>query len=120
MFSILVLGTTANFPDIMIESYAKNQYIGIYFIFIALISIYFLITLILAWLYYNYTNDINQNIKQIIKTRTECIRKSFDILTWNQTHICDKTERRHTDIYHLPPLYHIYFKKKRFSVFMYR
>ena len=47
-YQLLILLTTANFPDVMLPSYEKSYYYSIYFILYLFAGLYFLMNILLA------------------------------------------------------------------------
>ena len=57
-FNILVLLTTANFPDIMLPAYASNYWWMLYFITYLIIGLYFLLNFLLANVFNNFKDRL--------------------------------------------------------------
>jgi len=53
---MLILLTTANYPDIMMPAYAESRWYCIFFILYLLLGLFFLFNLVLAVFYNNYSS----------------------------------------------------------------
>jgi two pore calcium channel protein, plant len=57
-YQMVILLTTANFPDVMLPSYNMNRAACIFFIFFLLFGLYFLLNVLLAIVFDNYKSRI--------------------------------------------------------------
>jgi len=62
IFNLLVLLTTANFPDIMLPAYNINPLYCLFFIVYLILGLFFLMNLLLAVFYNNYKNRLEEGI----------------------------------------------------------
>ena len=85
-YNLLVLTTTANFPDIMMPSYTEHESAFIFFFIFNVIGIYFLMSLVLAVVYNNYSDHITKNVEKIVKIRNYGVKQAFRVLTYHQNH----------------------------------
>ena len=84
VYSLLVLQTTANFPDVMMASYAESQWTALYFFIYNVLGIYFLMALVLAVIYNNYSDHILRDVERIKIVRDRAITATFKMLTLHQ------------------------------------
>ena len=59
MWSILIMMTTANFPNVMLPAYGMNQAYVIFFLVYQIIGLYFLRNVLLAVFYSNYLHRVD-------------------------------------------------------------
>ena len=84
VYSLLVLQTTANFPDVMMASYAQSQWTALFFFIYNVLGIYFLMALVLAVIYNNYSDHILRDVERIKIVRDRAISATFKVLTLHQ------------------------------------
>ena len=80
MFNLFVLLTTANFPDIMMPSYAENMWYSVYFITYLGINLYFLMNLMLTVVYKTFADVEEKKFKTLLAGKAEAARRAFDLL----------------------------------------
>jgi len=78
-WNLLILLTTANFPDIMLPAYHINKAYCAFFILYLVIGLFFMLNLILATYYSNYKNRVEKSINDFIEQRQAHLRKKFKI-----------------------------------------
>lgn len=78
IWSLMILLTTANFPDVMLPAYTVNKAYCLFFIFYLVFGLYFLLYLILAIYYSNYKNRIEKNLMKYEDIRKRYLFKKFD------------------------------------------
>lgn len=86
VYSLMVLQTTANFPDVMMPSYDKSEWTAVFFFIYNVLGIYFLMALVLAVIYNNYSDHILRDVERIKLVRERAINATFKVLTWHQNH----------------------------------
>jgi len=59
---LIILLTTANFPDIMLPSYNSNRVNCLFYISFMIIGLYFLLNVLLAIVYDNYKTRIELKV----------------------------------------------------------
>lgn len=64
LFNILVLQTTANFPDIMLPIYKSNRYASLFFVLFLLINNVILLNLTLSVFYLNYKKNFEESLSK--------------------------------------------------------
>lgn len=80
LYQMLVLMTTANFPDIMMQSYTTNNTVIIYFILYLLIVLYLLLQLVLAIIYAQFQTLAKISTLHITETQILCYCAAFQLL----------------------------------------
>ena len=78
VWNMLILLTTANFPDIMLPSYHSHKAYGLFFIIYLVIGLFFMLNLILATYYSNYKNRVEGSISNFIENREKYIIQKFN------------------------------------------
>jgi len=67
-YNMLILLTTANFPDVMLPAYNSSFYWSLYFVSFLILGLYALLNLLLAQVYNSFRNRlVDQNIKYLDK-----------------------------------------------------
>lgn len=77
MWNLLILLTTANFPDIMLPAYQTHKAYWLFFILYLIIGLFFMLNLILAIYYSNYKNRVEESINSFISHREEHLMTKF-------------------------------------------
>jgi len=78
IFSVYVLFTTSNFPDILFPYWKVNNLSGIFFIGFLLMGLYMLLNLMLAVFYNSYKHQIERKIEKYDNMRHEFLKKEFE------------------------------------------
>jgi hypothetical protein len=68
-FSLLVLMTTANFPDVMLPSYRENRIYALFFILYLVIGLFMLFNMLLAVFYSNYNKRVESRLEEFSEHR---------------------------------------------------
>jgi two pore calcium channel protein len=74
---MVILLTTANFPDVMLPSYNMNRAACIFFIFFLLFGLYFLLNVLLAIVFDNYKSRIEAQCSKKANKRTELVIQHY-------------------------------------------
>lgn len=77
-FNILVLLTTANFPDIMLPSYSKNYWSCLFFIGFLIVGLYFLMSILLANVYMKFKQRIEKQCEDQLIKQQRLLEKYID------------------------------------------
>lgn len=77
-WSLLILLTAANFPDVMLPAYHEHKLYAIFFILYLFIGLYFMLYLVIAIFYSNYKNRVDKRINDFIKIREDYLREKFN------------------------------------------
>lgn len=77
---MLVLLTTANYPDIMLPAYAQSRLYSIFFIAYLLFGLFFLFNLVLAVFYNKYKTQLELVAEKYINERRTTIKEAFAVL----------------------------------------
>lgn len=72
---LLVLMTTANFPDVMLPAYGLNQGYVLFFFIYMIFGLFFLMNLVLAIFYTNYSNRIQETIDKFEDTKVDYLKQ---------------------------------------------
>ncbi|XP_065336361.1 two pore calcium channel protein 1-like isoform X1 [Cloeon dipterum] len=78
--SLFVLLTTANFPDVMMPSYAKSKWNSIFFISYISIVLYLLMNLLLAVVYEAFTSIEKDKFRKLLLHKREGAKRAFSLL----------------------------------------
>ena len=79
-FSLYVLMTSANFPDIMMPAMYYNRWYVLIFVFFIIISMYIFLSIVLAVVYENYRKYLQEEVQSSVRHRHVNIRRLFSLL----------------------------------------
>ena len=80
MFNLLVLLTTANYPDVMMPAYKVSRLYVIFFIAFLVIGLFFLMNMLLAVFYNNYSAQIDSLADRYVQQKQEMNETRFSML----------------------------------------
>ncbi|OQR84844.1 hypothetical protein ACHHYP_12634 [Achlya hypogyna] len=89
-WNMLILLTTANFPDIMMPAYNKHRIVVIFFAFFLCFGLFFLMNVVLAVIYNNFSVSLEAFKKKRDHTREQKLQIAFRILC----NVSSKHQRR--------------------------
>nr|XP_032527043.1 two pore calcium channel protein 1-like isoform X2 [Danaus plexippus plexippus] len=78
--SMFVLLTTANFPDVMMPSYAKSKWYALFFILYIITVLYVLMNLMLAVVYEAFTRIEREKCRALLLHRRGAAHRAFRLL----------------------------------------
>ena len=78
--SLFVLLTTANYPDVMMSSYAASGWSCIFFISYLSINLYFLMNLLLAVVYDTFTTTMKEKFRRLYLHKRKAAQHAFGLL----------------------------------------
>lgn len=78
--SLFVLLTTANFPDVMMPSYARNPWSCIFFIVYLSLELYFIMNLLLAVVFDTFNDIEKRKFKSLLLHKRTAIQHAFRLL----------------------------------------
>ena len=92
-YNLLVLITTANFPDIMLPAYNVNFFYSFYFVIYLCFGLYLLLNLLLAKVFSNYRRRLELKVSMRSDNRVKLLEQFYDkfdlenkgFLTLNET-----------------------------------
>ncbi|XP_077522773.1 uncharacterized protein LOC144133504 isoform X2 [Amblyomma americanum] len=79
-FSLYVLVTTANNPDVMMPAYNDNSMFALFFVVYTLICLYIFMNIILAVIYFNYRENLKVEVQNMVAVKRENLSRAFDLL----------------------------------------
>ncbi|XP_037575073.1 two pore calcium channel protein 1 isoform X1 [Dermacentor silvarum] len=79
-FSLYVLITTANHPDVMMPAYNDNSWFALFFVVYTLICLYIFMNIILAVIYYNYRENLKVEVQNMVGVKRDNLSRAFDLL----------------------------------------
>lgn len=79
-FSLYVLVTTANHPDVMMPAYNDNSMFAIFFVVYTLICLYIFMNIILAVIYFNYRENLKVEVQNMVAVKRDNLSRAFDLL----------------------------------------
>lgn len=82
---MLVLLTTANYPDVMLPSYSQNRWCCWFFIVYIVLGVFYLMNLLLAIFYNNYRTRVEKRLEKQGETRNSLIWTAFGMLDAGNT-----------------------------------
>eukprot|EP01134_Creolimax_fragrantissima_P004627 CFRG4627T1 len=80
VYSMLVLSTTANNPDVWMEAYNNNQVYAIFFILFTFITVYVITNVILATVYNEWKDLLMKETVSSVNRRRFTLNAAFDVL----------------------------------------
>jgi two pore calcium channel protein, plant len=78
--SMLVLLTTANYPDVMMPAYTSNRAWSLYFIMYLIVGLFFMLNLVLATVCDSFREMLNEHEMQRMSQRAASLNASFRML----------------------------------------
>jgi len=84
MWSLLILLTTANNPDVMMPAYSQTRAYGLFFASFLLVGLFFLQNLLLAQVFSSYQDEKQELLKQERRHRETLLVEAFHLLTGDQ------------------------------------
>ncbi|RHY32302.1 hypothetical protein DYB32_002669 [Aphanomyces invadans] len=79
-WNMMILLTAANFPDIMMPAYDKNRVVVVFFAFFLCFGLFFLLNVVLAVIFNNYSRNLKVSEAARQKTRVTKLQLAFDLL----------------------------------------
>ena len=86
LLSLVVLITTANFPDVMLKAYSQSHTRSLTFVFFAsflLLGLFFVMNMFLAEVCTNYTRQLEAEAALARRERDEALRFAFELVDFN-------------------------------------
>ncbi|XP_014225608.1 two pore calcium channel protein 1-like isoform X2 [Trichogramma pretiosum] len=83
--SLFVLLTTANFPDVMMESFSLSKWYGIYFVSYICTMLYVMMNLMLAVVNETFTSAERDKFKKLFLHKRKACQHAFKLLVSKQT-----------------------------------
>jgi two pore calcium channel protein, plant len=77
VWSLLILLTTANYPDVMMAAYAQYRVSCIFFIIYLIVGLFFLLNLLLAVFCNSYNGQIESIAQNIIEDNAKYLREGL-------------------------------------------
>jgi two pore calcium channel protein, plant len=77
-YQMLILITTANFPDVMLPAYNEHRITFIFFLVYLLIGLYFLLNMLISIMFDNYKRFLVIRVVQRSRSRVQAISGYFD------------------------------------------
>ncbi|OQR74125.1 two pore calcium channel protein 1-like [Tropilaelaps mercedesae] len=84
-YTLYVLVTSANNPDVMMPAYYRSRSYFIFFFLYLIICMYIFLNIILAVVYNNYKEHLRNEVCSMVLEKRKNLRKAFDLLTINQS-----------------------------------
>ncbi|KAH9107046.1 hypothetical protein AeMF1_017504 [Aphanomyces euteiches] len=79
-WQLLILLTTANFPDVMMPAYTRNRAYGLFFVVFVAFGLFFMMNLILAQVFSNFQHIASMEETQRAKNREMFLTEAFELL----------------------------------------
>eukprot|EP00947_MAST-08B_sp_MAST-8B-sp1_P005435 g5435.t1 len=80
IMNLLILLTTANFPDIMLPYYAKSRWFATFFVVFLVVGLFGLMSLALAVVYDSYKGSLKLEAEIFYRNREKALRLAFEEL----------------------------------------
>ena len=84
MWQLLLLLTTANFPDVMMPAYSSNRLSCLLFIAFVTIGVFFLMNYLLAVVYASYNEAHSEYRREALGHRARSLDTAFSLLDWDE------------------------------------
>lgn len=81
MWSLLVLLTTANFPDVMLPAYRVSRAAFLYFFLFMIVGMFFLVNVLTAIVMSAYQRQVGVNRLNLKETRQKKLNQAYELLT---------------------------------------
>ena len=81
-WQLLILLTTANFPDVMMPAYSEARLTCLFFIFFVVVGVFFLANYLLAVVYKAYTDTERAQQALALAQRSASLESAFELLDW--------------------------------------
>lgn len=78
--SLFITLTTANNPDVMMQSYSKNGASALFFIFYLIITLYFISNVLLAVVYSSFSEEGRKKFRKLFLHKREALRHAYHVL----------------------------------------
>lgn len=88
---MLILLTTANFPDIMLPAYNVSYFWSIYFVSFLILGLYALLNLLLAQVFNSFRNRLVQQSEAILEKMEKHMEKFFKKFDKRNTDCLDES-----------------------------
>ena len=92
LLSLVVLITTANFPDVMLSAYSASRASVIFFATFLLMGTFFLLNMFLAEIVVHYKRQVDAEAAMQRAHRNEALRFAFELLDFNQNRYVRPTD----------------------------
>ena len=83
-YNMLILMTTANFPDVMLPAYKNSYWVIIFFISFLVLGLYFLMNFLLANVYNKFTTRLHSQALQLYDDTKDMLTKMIDRFDYDQ------------------------------------
>lgn len=80
MWSLYILMTTANFPDVMMPAYRENRLAVLFFLVFIMLGVFFLINLLTAVVFNAYKRQVDENKRQRRQRQSDNLKAAFELL----------------------------------------
>ncbi|EQC40820.1 hypothetical protein SDRG_01888 [Saprolegnia diclina VS20] len=80
-WQMLILLTTANFPDVMLPAYNKSRWQATFFIFFLCFGLFFLLNVILAQIFSNYQHIASSEAIDLDDNRQRMLTEAYELLS---------------------------------------
>ncbi|XP_065919465.1 two pore channel protein 1-like isoform X2 [Dysidea avara] len=83
LISLYITSTTANFPDVMMESYNRQSFAPLFFIIFLIITLYIIPSVLLAVVYSTFQNIQRSKFRELYLHKRNALRHVFNLLAIN-------------------------------------
>ena len=94
IFNLLVLLTTANFPDVMLPAYKVSRWYSVFFISFLIFGLFLFLNMLLAIFYNNYKARLDAQLNLFVDKRVNFIHEKFEECDRTQTGRLNKEETK--------------------------
>lgn len=83
MWSLLILLTTANYPDIMMPAYTEHREFVLFFAAFIILGVYFLVNMLTAVIFNVYQENRQARLAKLQRLRSQSLAQAYDLLLSN-------------------------------------
>ncbi|XP_067942025.1 two pore calcium channel protein 1-like [Watersipora subatra] len=80
LWSLYVLVTTANNPDVMMPAYDKNNFYALFFIIFLVVNLYVFMNVLLAVIFNGYKRHLKNEVQQAVFAKRRKLAMAFDLV----------------------------------------
>ena len=93
-WSMIVMMTTANFPDVMLPGYDKNYWVAFFFVSYLILGLYLLMNFLLANVFNKFKDRLETQHEYIIKQTEELLTEMFQKFDYTKTGLLNYQEAK--------------------------
>ena len=84
-WNMIVMMTTANFPDVMLPAYEQNFWVSLFFVSYLILGLYFLMNFLLANVFNNFKDRLELQHDTVMRQTEELVTEMFNRFDYTKT-----------------------------------